>query len=51
MHDIIKSANFKTGITFIAVGLVMIGVCVPLVLRRIKMNCWYGIRMKQSYHR
>ncbi len=41
--------NVINGISNILAGLVIIAVCVPLVKDKIKMNKWYGIRLKKSF--
>ncbi len=41
--------NIKIGLTNIFLGLVIIILCVPLVKRKIKMNCWYGMRIRKAF--
>jgi hypothetical protein len=33
----------------VAVGLLAIGSALPLVGRKVRMNCWYGIRIPQAF--
>ena len=44
-----NSINLTFGITYIALGLLSIIVSVPLVMRKIKMNRWYGIRLPKAF--
>ena len=39
---------FVLMITFIVSGLVLAGVCVPLILGRIPPNGWYGFRVRKT---
>jgi len=41
--------NIVLGLTHIGCALLIIGVCVPLVQGRIKMNRWYGVRLRKSF--
>lgn len=41
--------NIFFGIINIASALLIIGVSIPLVMRKIRMNHWYGIRIKKSF--
>ncbi len=41
--------NIVFGLTDIACALMIIGVSIPLVKRKIKMNRWYGVRLKKSF--
>ncbi len=43
------SANEKIGITVIGLGIVVILVSIPLILRKIKMNCAYGFRIPKAF--
>lgn len=35
-------------ITFVGTGLILIGIAIPLIYRKIKINNWYGIRLPQT---
>jgi hypothetical protein len=37
------------GIINTFVGVLIVAVCIPLLMRRIKMNRWYGFRIKKSF--
>ncbi|MBN2208288.1 MAG: SdpI family protein [Candidatus Coatesbacteria bacterium] len=37
------------GMMNLIVGLVLIGISIPLVLRKIPMNWWYGIRTREAF--
>lgn len=41
--------NAVLGVVNIVSALIIIAVCIPLVQGRIKMNHWYGIRIKKSF--
>jgi hypothetical protein len=41
--------NIVLGLTNIFVALLMIVVCLPLAKRKIKMNCWYGMRIPKAF--
>jgi hypothetical protein len=41
--------NIIFGLTNIACALLIIGICIPLVKRKIKMNSWYGVRIPKSF--
>ncbi len=41
--------NVINGFSNILAGLLIIAVCVPLLKGKIKMNRWYGIRLKKSF--
>ena len=35
-------------ITFVGTGLILIGIAIPLIYRKIKINNWYGIKLPQT---
>ncbi len=37
-------------ILYLLVGLLFSGLAIPLILRRIKPNAWYGFRVEQTLH-
>ena len=41
--------NFILGISNMVAGLVFIGLSIPLVMRKIPMNHFYGFRLKKSF--
>jgi hypothetical protein len=41
--------NIIFGLTNIACALLIIGISIPLVKRKIKMNSWYGVRIPKSF--
>ncbi len=43
------NANVMHSLVNIFVGVLIIGTCVPLVRGKIKMNWWYGIRIKKAF--
>jgi uncharacterized membrane protein len=47
--NVMAAVNIKTAITLTIVGIVIIAVCIPLYLGKIKMNGFYGIRIPKAY--
>ena len=45
----IMNANSIFALLNIISAVLIIGISIPLVLRKIKMNYWYGIRIKESF--
>lgn len=43
------SANTKLGVSLILCGLLSIGLSVPLLKSSIKMNRWYGFRIRKAF--
>lgn len=43
------NVNLIFALSNIISGLIIIGISIPLVMRKIKMNYWYGIRIKESF--
>jgi hypothetical protein len=43
------NGNIILGLTNIAVALVLIGVSIPLVMNKIKMNSFYGVRIPKAF--
>ncbi len=41
--------NVINGLSNIFAGLLIIAVCIPLLKGKVKMNRWYGIRLKKSF--
>ena len=39
---------FTSLITFFLAGLLFIGISIPLIKRKVKINSWYGIRLPQT---
>lgn len=37
------------GVGFVLIGLLLIAVSIPLILQRIKMNAWYGVRIPKAF--
>jgi len=44
-----NTANLVLGLTWILLGLFMIGISIPLLKGKIKMNHWYGFRFMKSF--
>jgi len=44
-----ESVNVKTAITFVCLGSILIAVCLPLYLGKIKMNPVYGFRIRKAF--
>jgi hypothetical protein len=44
----IEGAGF-VGLSDLLTGLLLIGLAVPLVRRRVPMNRWYGVRVRKAY--
>jgi uncharacterized membrane protein len=44
-----ESASISLGLTNIFAALLIIGISIPLVMRKIPMNHFYGVRFKKSY--
>ena len=44
-----KNLNVITAITLVGVGLITIGICIPLYLGKIKRNYWYGFRIRKAF--
>lgn len=44
-----SAAGIITGIYFIFTGIIYVGLSIPLLKRKIKMNDLYGIRINKSY--
>jgi uncharacterized membrane protein len=43
------SVNEKTAITLVCLGTVVILVCIPLFLGKVRMNSVYGIRVRKAF--
>jgi len=41
--------NFKTAVTLVCLGFILIAVSMPLYLGRIKMNSVYGFRIRKAF--
>jgi len=41
--------NIVFGLINVGSGLLLIAVGIPLILRKVKMNCLYGVRLKKSF--
>jgi hypothetical protein len=41
--------NLKTAITLVCLGFILIAVCIPVYLGKIKMNCYYGFRIRKAF--
>ena len=39
----------EMGIVNLIIGLLVIGISIPLVLRKIPMNHWYGVRLPKAF--
>lgn len=44
-----ESVNEKTAITLVCLGIIVILVCVPLFRCKVKMNSFYGIRIRKAF--
>lgn len=44
-----ESVNVKTAITLVCVGIIVLVVCFPLYLGKIKMNSAYGFRIRKAF--
>jgi SdpI/YfhL protein family len=44
-----ETVNAKTAVTLVCLGLILIGVSIPLFLGKIKMNCVYGFRIRKAF--
>jgi hypothetical protein len=44
-----ETVNAKTAITLICLGFILIGVSIPLLLGKIKMNAIYGFRIRKAF--
>jgi len=44
-----ESVNVKTAITLFCLGIIVIAVCIPLYLGKIKMNRAYGFRIRKAF--
>jgi hypothetical protein len=44
-----ETVNAKTAITLICLGFILIGVSIPLLLGKIKMNYVYGFRIRKAF--
>jgi hypothetical protein len=44
-----ESVNVKTAITLVCLGLILITVSLPLYLGKIKMNRFYGFRIRKAF--
>jgi hypothetical protein len=44
-----ETVNAKTAITLICLGFILIGVSIPLLLGKIKMNYFYGFRIRKAF--
>jgi hypothetical protein len=45
----VETVNAKTAITLVCLGFVLIGVSIPLLLGKIKMNYVYGFRIRKAF--
>jgi hypothetical protein len=45
----VETVNAKTAVTLICLGFVLIGVSLPLLLGKIKMNHVYGFRIRKAF--
>jgi hypothetical protein len=43
------TVNAKTAVTLVCLGALVIGVSIPLLLGKIKMNCVYGFRIRKAF--
>jgi hypothetical protein len=44
-----ESVNVKTAITLVCLGIILIAVSIPLYLGKIRMNCYYGFRIRKAF--
>ena len=44
-----ESFNVKTAITLVCLGFILVAVSIPLYLGKIKMNCFYGFRIRNAF--
>jgi len=49
VHALSVKETVTLGVTTVAIALLIMGISVPLVLRRVPMNIFYGVRFPQSY--
>jgi hypothetical protein len=44
-----ESINVKTAVTLVCLGFILVAVSIPLYLGKIKMNCFYGFRIRNAF--
>ncbi len=44
-----ETVNAKTAVTLVCLGFMLIAVSIPLYLGKIKMNCFYGFRIRKAF--
>ena len=44
-----ESINVKTAVTLVCLGFILVAVSIPLYLGKIKMNCFYGFRIRNVF--
>jgi hypothetical protein len=44
-----ETVNAKTAVTLVCLGFILIGVSIPLLLGKIKMNYFYGFRIRKAF--
>jgi hypothetical protein len=45
----VETVNAKTAITLVCLGFILIAVSIPLLLGKIKMNHFYGFRIRKAF--
>lgn len=44
-----EPVNLKTAVTLVCLGFILIAVSIPVYLGKIKMNCYYGYRIRKAF--
>ena len=44
-----ETINAKTAVTLVCLGVILIGVSIPLLLGKIRMNHFYGFRIRKAF--
>jgi hypothetical protein len=45
----VETVNAKTAVTLVCLGFILIAVSIPLLLGKIKMNYFYGFRIRKAF--
>jgi hypothetical protein len=44
-----EPVNLKTAVTLLCLGFILIAVSIPVYLGKIRMNCYYGFRIRKAF--
>jgi hypothetical protein len=44
-----ESVNLKAAITLVCLGIILVAVSIPLYFGKIRMNCYYGFRVRKAF--